>query len=329
MEKQINWGILGAGRIADKFCTALVNTPGNSLVAVASRKEESGKAFASKFKAKRFYNNYLSLVNDPDIDVIYIATPHVFHYEQTLLCLNHNKHVLCEKPMSISFHQTQEMITLAQKNNLFLMEAMWTACMPFMQKIKEVIAMDIIGSIQYVQADFGFSTPFDVDSRLFNKALGGGSILDVGVYPISLATLLLGEPSGIQSFSKLSSTGVDEYANIILQYPNGATTHLFSAITTQTAIEATIIGTKGRIKVDSPWYMATDFTVILNDGTTKPYSFPHLTNGFEYEIVEVMNCLKNRLLQSNLVTHYQTLVVSKIMNDVLKQTGVVYTIPQK
>ena len=324
MEKQINWGILGAGRIAEKFCTALVTAPGNSLYAVASQNEESGKGFAIKFKSIKFYNNYLSLVNDPDIDVVYIATPHVFHYEQTLLCLNHNKHVLCEKPMSISSFQTQEMIKLAQKNNLFLMEAMWTNCMPFITKIKEIIAEDIIGSIQYIQADFGFSTPFDADSRLFNKSLGGGSILDVGVYPISLATLLLGEPSGIQSFSKLSSTGVDEYANIILQYPHGATAHLFSAVTTQTPTEATIIGTKGTIKVNSPWYMATDFTIVLNDGTSKSYSFPHLANGFEYEIMEVMNCLKSGLTQSKLVSHQQTIIVSKIMDKLLNQAGVNY-----
>jgi len=327
MKKQYNWGILGAGRIADKFCTALIDTPRASLYAVASRNLESGKAFANKFKATVYYDNYLDLVSDPNVDVIYIATPHVFHYEQTLLCLNYNKPVLCEKPMSISFQQTQAMISLAQKKNLFLMEAMWTACMPFIQKIKEIIGEGIIGSLQYIQADFGFSTPFDADSRLFNKALGGGSILDVGVYPISLATSLLGEPSSIKSVSALTETKVDAYSNSILQYPNGATAHLFSAVTTETPVEATIIGTQGRIQIDSPWYMATDFTVILNDGTSKSYSFPHQTNGFEYEIIEVMNCLNKGILQSQLVPHQQTLTVSKIMDELLKQAGVDYTIP--
>ena len=324
MKKQYNWGILGAGRIADKFCTALVNTPQATLYAVASRNVETGKAFSNKFNAAVYYDNYIDLVSDPNVDVIYIATPHVFHYEQTLLCLQNNKPVLCEKPMSISFQQTQEMISLAQKNNLFLMEALWTACMPFIKKIKEIIAADIIGSIQYVQADFGFSTPFDASSRLFNKALGGGSILDVGVYPISLATLLLGEPSSIKSVSSLTDTKVDAYSNTILQYPNGETAHLFSAITTETLIEATIIGTKGRIKIDSPWYMATDFSVVLNDSTSKSFSFPHKTNGFEYEIIEVMNCLNNGLLQSPLVSHQQTITVSKIMDELLKQAGVDY-----
>ena len=327
MKKQINWGVLGAGRIADKFCTALVSVPQASLHAVASRGVQKGKAFANKFKASVYYDNYVSLVNDPNIDVIYIATPHPFHYEQALLCLHHNKPVLCEKPMTIRFSQTQELIKLAQKNNLFLMEGMWTACMPFIQKIKEIIAEDVIGSVQYIQADFGFSTPFDAESRLFNKALGGGSILDVGVYPISLATLLLGAPSSVKSFSKLASTGIDEYANIILQYPNNATAHLFSAVTVQTLIEANIIGTKGKIKVESPWYMATDFSVILNDGTSKTYSIPHPTNGLEYEIIEVINCLQNNLTESTLVPHQQTLIVSQIMDELLKQAGVDYTIP--
>jgi len=326
MKKHYNWGILGAGRIADKFCTALVSTSRATLYAVASRNVETGKAFANKFNASVYYNNYLDLVTDPNVDVIYIATPHVFHYEQTLLCLNHNKPVLCEKPMSISFQQTQEMISIAQKNKLFLMEAMWTACMPFIKKIKEIIDENIIGSVQYVQADFGFSTPFDASSRLFNKALGGCSILDVGVYPISLATLLLDEPSSIKSVSSLTDTEVDAYSNVILQYPNGSTAHLFSAVTTETPVEATIIGTKGRIKIDFPWYMATDFSVILNDGTSKSYSFPHQTNGFEYEIIEVMNCLDNGLLQSPLVPFQQTITVSKIMDELLKQAGVDYTI---
>ena len=327
MKKQINWGILGAGRIADKFCTALVSTPRACLYAVASRDIKKGKAFANKFNASVYYDNYLSLVNDPNIDVIYIATPHVFHFEQALLCLQHNKSVLCEKPMTMSFSQTQELIKLAQKNNLFLMEGMWTACMPFIQKIKEIVAEDIIGSVQYVQADFGFSTPFDADSRLFNKALGGGSILDVGVYPISLATLLLGKPSSIKSLSKLAHNGIDEYANIILQYTNDATAQLFSAVTVQTPIEANIIGTKGKIRVDSPWYMATDFIVTLHDGTSKSYSIPHPTNGFEYEIMEVMHCLENNLTESALVPHQQTLIVSQVMDELLKQAGVDYTIP--
>ena len=216
------------------------------------------------------------------------------------------------------------MIAAAAQNNIFLMEGLWTACMPFMEKIKALIEADIIGKPQYVSADFGFAAPKDIDGRLYNKALGGGSVLDVGVYPISLATLILGEPSVIKTISKLSVTGVDEYANVVMQYANGETAHVLSAINFNTPVEAEIIGTKGSIKIENPWFKATDFSVHLNDGTMQNFSMPHLCNGFEHEIKEVMHCLDNGLLQSNKVPHNLTLSVSKIMDEVLRQAGVVY-----
>jgi len=241
-----------------------------------------------------------------------------------MLCLQHKKAVLCEKPMSLSYWQTAEMIAAATKNNLFLMEAMWTGCMPFIDKIISLIKEDVIGQPQYINADFGFLAPPDPKGRLLNKALGGGSIMDIGVYPIFLATLILGKPSIIQSVSKLTETGVDEYANVVLQYTNGGMAHILSTIGLNTAIEAQITGTKGRIKVDNPWFKATDFSLYLNDGRTQRFSMPHLCNGFEYEIKEVMHCLDNGLLQSSKIPHHLTLTVSKAMDEILKQAGVIY-----
>ncbi|MFP5040384.1 Gfo/Idh/MocA family protein [Parasediminibacterium sp. JCM 36343] len=322
--KNYKWGILGAGKIADEFCTALSFTKNATVYAVASRNTVTGKAFAEKFKASIYYNNYFDLVNDNEVDIIYIATPHAFHYEHTMLCLQHKKHVLCEKPMSLSYQQTNEMLKLATENELFLMEGMWTTCMPFIQKIEEIIAAGIIGELQLVQADFGFSIPYSPESRLFNKTLGGGSIMDVGIYPIFLATLLLGEPSAIKSLSKLSKDGIDEYANMIIQYSNGATAHLFSAITVATPIVANVFGTKGTIYIQSPWYKATNFTVVKNDGNTQSFSIPHLCNGFEHEIQEVMCCLDKKLLQSPKMPHQLTLALSKLLEEILKQAGVVY-----
>jgi predicted dehydrogenase len=324
MHKNYRWGILGAGRIAEKFCEAICFVEGSEVYAVASRNIDKAKTYATKYNATSFYNNYNDLVTDENVDIIYIATPHAFHYEQTMLCLQHKKAVLCEKPMSLSHLQTAEMIAAATENNLFLMEAMWTGCMPFIDKILSLIKKDVIGRPQYVDADFGFLAPMDPDGRLFKKALGGGSVMDIGVYPIFLATLILGEPSIIQTVSKLTETGVDEYANVVLQYPNGQTAHVLSTISLNTAIEAEIIGSKGRIKVYNPWFKATDFSVYLNDGTTQSFSMPHLCNGFEYEIKEVMRCLGNGLLQSNQIPHNLTLSVSKIMDEVLRQAGVFY-----
>lgn len=324
MKKNYRWGILGAGKIADKFCEALSYTDGSEVYAVASRDMDNAKKYATKYKAAKWYNNYTDLVKDDSVDIIYIATPHAFHYEQTILCLQHNKAVLCEKPMSLTLQQTTEMIALAAKNNLFLMEAMWTGCMPFIEKILSLIKEDAIGQPQYLTADFGFTAPDDSDSRLFNKALGGGSVMDVGVYPVFLSVLIFGEPSVIKTVSKLTATAVDAHANVIMQYAKGQTAHILSAINFNTAIEAEIIGSKGRIKINNPWFKATEFTLILNDGTTKIFSMPHTGNGFEHEIKEVMHCLDNGLLQSNKVPHQLTLSVSKIMQEILKQAGVIY-----
>ncbi|MEO6732536.1 MAG: Gfo/Idh/MocA family oxidoreductase [Ferruginibacter sp.] len=324
MKKNYRWGILGAGRIADKFCRALHFTEGSEVYAVASRDINNAKKYAEKYSATCFYNGYEELVKDANVDIIYIATPHVFHYEQTMLCLQNNKAVLCEKPMALSYKQSAEMIALATKNKLFLMEGMWTACMPFIEKIQALINDDKIGVPQYVTADFGFAAPADPDGRLFNKALGGGSIADVGIYPLFLTTLILGEPSGIKTVARLTDTGVDEYANVILQYSGGRTAHILSSIKINTPIEALIIGTKGHIKIHNPWFKATEFSLHLNDGTKENFSMPHACNGFEHEVKEVMYCLDNGLLESKKIPHQLTLSVSKIMDELLIQAGVFY-----
>ncbi len=324
MKKNYRWGILGAGRIAEKFCTALSVVEGATVYAVASRDSENAKAYAKKFNASRFYDNYDDLMQDENVDIIYIATPHAFHYEQTMACIKKGKHVLCEKPMALTYNQTAAMINAAKENKVFLMEGMWTACMPFIDKIKQLIDEDVIGKLQYVSADFGFKAPVDLEGRLYNKSLGGGSMMDVGIYPLFLATWLLGEPTLVKAVSKLSITNVDEYTNIILQYPDGQSAHLISSIQFNTAIEAEIIGTKGRIKIKNPWFKATELEVYLADEEVQNFSMPHKSNGFDYEIQEVMSCLDKGLLESEKMPHQLTLLISKIMEDILMQVGVVY-----
>lgn len=324
MTKNYNWGILGAGRIAEKFCTAINATDGATLYAVASRNETTGKDFAKRFNAPVYYNDYTLLMQDENVDVIYIATPHAFHYEQTIACLQHQKPVLCEKPMSLSYAQTKEMIDEAARQQVFFMEGMWTACMPFLNAIKEIIDAGTIGKLKRVSADFGFSAPKDLDGRLYNKLLGGGAMMDVGVYPLFLATILLGEPSVTKSISSLAETGIDEYTNTILQYPGGETAQLLSSIVFNTAIEAEISGTDGTIRIHNPWFKATGFTLKINGGKTEDYDFPHVSNGFDHEINEVMNCLGKGMLQSTKVPHSLSLLVSQITADILKQAGISY-----
>lgn len=324
MSKNFRWGILGAGRIAEKFCTAIIATEGAEVFAVASRDASNAKAFAERFNAARYYDNYEDLMNDPDVDIIYIATPHAFHYNQTIACLQHKKAVLCEKPMSLGFERTKRMIDTAAEHNVFLMEGMWTACMPFIETIKSIIQSGKIGTPQYVAANFGFDAPVEVEGRLYNKKLGGGAMMDVGVYPLFFATLFLGVPSVVKAVSKLAATGIDEYTSIILQYPQGATAQLLSSIVFHTDIEAVITGTKGSIKIKNPWFKATEFIVRLNDGTSEDFNIPHVSNGFEHEVREVMQCLEKGLLQSDKVPHSLSLLVSSITDEILKQSGVVY-----
>jgi len=321
MSKIYRWGILGAGRIADKFCTAINFSAASKVYAVASTNDIKGKQFAEKFQAPIVYNNYQSLVEDENVDVVYIATPHPFHYEQALLCLNTGKPVLCEKPLSMNFHQSNSMIALAQKNQLFLMEAMWTACMPFMHKIKEIIQAGLIGDVQFVQAALCFKAPLDFEDRLYNKALGGGSVLDVGVYVISFATILLGKPQSIKSFKKIAVTDVDETANIILEYANGTQAHLLCSIGMDVPMEASIIGTKGSIEIKDPWFKTESFTLKIENQLEKQFNIPHLCNGFEYEVAEVENCLNQNQIQSNLFSHQLSLTVSEIMDAVLQETN--------
>ncbi len=325
MNKIYRWGILGAGHIAEKFCTALNFTETAEVYAIASRDMDKAAAFASKHRAPIWYDNYEALMKDKNVDIIYIATPHAFHSEQAINCMNHQKPVLCEKPLSLSYQQTKAMIDAANENKVFFMEGMWTACMPFMDKIRQLIKEDVIGAVQYVSADFGFNAPVNLEGRLYNKTLGGGAMMDVGVYPLYLATSLLGVPGQINVISKLSETGVDEYMNIALQYETGATAQLISSIVFQTNIQATIIGKKARINVKSPWFKATDFVVQKNDGSIENFYLPHLSNGFEHEIKEVMDCLDNGLLQSKKVTHALSLSMSKITEAILKEAGVVYS----
>jgi len=322
MKRSYRWGILGAGRIAEKFCTALCFTEGAEVYAIASRDPGRARQYAGQFRATKWYDSYEALVKDDNVDIVYIATPHAFHFEQVMLCLDHHKPVLCEKPMSLNYVQTSAMIVRATEKELFLMEGIWTRFMPFLEKMLDLIRQDAIGIPLYVNADFGFAAPKNAEGRLFNSALGGGAVLDIGVYCIFLSTLLFGQPVAIQSFSQIGETGVDEYANMIMQFNEGTTAHLLASLVFSTALEVEVIGSKGRIKVHCPWYKATEFTLYPPGGQPEVFSFPHACNGFEYEIAEVMQCLDKGFLQSQKMTHALSLSISKTMDAVLLQAGV-------
>ncbi len=324
MAKNWRWGILGAGRIAEKFCTALSTVDHAVVYAIASRDRTNAIAYATRFNAVKFYDNYDHLVNDPDVDIIYIATPHAFHYRRAMQCLLNKKAVLCEKPLTLCASHTKALVETARQQQVFFAEGMWTAFMPFMEKVKSLINEAVIGELKYLSADFAFAAPYDTESRLFNKKLGGGSLMDIGVYPLYLATSLMGKPVNIHTASALTATGVDEFTDVQLQYANGAVARLFSSIAVNTGITAELTGTKGRIKILHPWFKATTVTVELNDGSAQEFSTPHAVNGFEYEIRSVMRCLETGETEPSEMPHALTVSISELADEILASAGVNY-----
>jgi len=298
MNKKTRWGIIGLGKIAHKFASDLQHSQSSILQGVASRSIEKATEFAMKHNAISAYDSYEKLVNDPKIDVIYIATPHTFHFENTLLCLQHNKAVLCEKPLGINSTQVKTMITEATTRNLFLMEAIWTRFMPSIEKVLELLNEKTIGEITSIQADFGFRSEFNSESRLYNKKLAGGSLLDIGIYPIFLSLLTLGIPTAIKAMARMTSTNVDSFCAMLFDYTNGEKAILSSTLETDTPTEAYIHGTKGIIKLHNRFHQPTTITLFKNNEETV-FELPYTGNGYFHEIEEVNTCFQNGRTESS------------------------------
>lgn len=324
MEKSVRWGILGAGRIAQKFASAISFTEGNEVYAVASRERDKASDFAGRYHAVHIYDQYANLAEDPSVDIIYVATPHAFHCEQSIMCLEHKKPVVCEKPMALNYEQVSRMADTARTHQTFLMEGMWSAFMPSIRKMLQLIEEDAIGPVEYVRADFGFNAPYDPEGRLYNLKLGGGSLLDVGIYPLFLATLLMGEPARIHSVAKLAGTGADEYCSMQFQYAGGQIATIFSSITIKTSLTAEIAGPKGRIFLQSPFYKSNELTLELNSGESNRFSFPYEHNGFEYEVREAAQCLRKGYTESSILPLDFSLRMARVMDTVRAQCGIVY-----
>ncbi len=318
----IRWGILGCGAIAAKFAQALRAVSGAELRSVASRDESKAREFANSYGAKKCHLGYEGLASDPDVDVVYVATPHSFHKAHTVLCLNAGKHVLCEKPFAINRQEAQEMVEIAMRKELFLMEAMWTRFLPVTCKVREWLANGIVGDVRMITADFGFRADFDPHSRLFDLNLGGGSLLDVGVYTVAMASMVYKrKPSKIQTASHLGRTGVDEQAAAILQYDRGELALLASAISVETANEARICGTAGTIHIPQFW-RATTATFIADK--KKEIAFPFRANGFEYEIEEVLRCIEKGKTESDIMPISESLSIMETMDAIRAQWGFMY-----
>ncbi len=324
MERVINWGILGPGKIADKFASAFSVTPKARLVAVGSRDGERAKEFAAKFSIPKVHASYEALAADPDVDIVYVATPHSFHHEQTILCLNHKKAVLCEKPLTLNLPSALTMVAAAEANNVFLMEGMWSRFFPAIIKTVELIAKGTIGEVQFIRADFGFVFPFDAESRVYNINLAAGAQLDVGIYPMFLALLILGKPERIQALAQHAPTGIDQTTSVQFLFKNKSMAHIFSSVVVDTAKQAEIIGTMGTIILHAPWYKTQAITVKLNNGTSSHFDFPFEGFGFQYQLQHVTECLLNGLKESPLMSFDFSFLMAEVADSILAQCDVVY-----
>ncbi len=325
MADKIRWGILSTGTIATKFATGLQAVPDAQLLAVGSRSQTSADAFGDQFNVERRYASYEALAQDADIDVIYIGTPHSFHKANTLLCLNHDKAVLCEKPFAINASEAELMIQTAREKGVFLMEAMWSRYLPVMQRVRELLADGVIGDVIQLIADFGFHNTFDPKHRLYDLALGGGALLDIGIYPVSMASMVLGTPNRIQSMAFLGETGVDENAGIILGYANSpALAIITTTMRVQSQRSAIINGTKGRIILPEPWWKTAHFTLDIHGGETTEIAVPITGNGYNYQAVEVGRSLREGLKESDIMSLDETLAVMQTMDTIRAQWRLKY-----
>jgi predicted dehydrogenase len=324
MDHKVNWGIIGCGRIAHSFAKGLKVIPNASLVAAASQTSGKAAAFGKTFNIPKIYDNYQNIVADSEIDVIYIATTHNFHFDQAMLALAHGKHVLCEKAFTINAHQAQKLIERAKQKKLFLMEAMWTRFLPCTIKILELVETKIVGDVVHFQADLCKKFPKDPDDRFFNPNLGGGSLLDLGVYPISFASFIFKNPPlKIMSIAHIGDTGVDEQVSYLFEYDKGETAQLTSSIITVIPPEATIIGTEGYIKVPN-FTRPTKFLIFRDSSTPKTIEVPYQSTGLNYEAMEVMKCLSEGRLESDTLPLTQTLETMKLMDRLRSQWNLKY-----
>ncbi|MBL8134164.1 MAG: Gfo/Idh/MocA family oxidoreductase [Anaerolineae bacterium] len=324
MAEVTRWGILGTGFIAHQFARGLAAADGVKLVAVGSRTAKAAEAFGEEFNVPHRHASYAALAEDPEVDAIYISTPHPFHKSNTLLCLGAGKAVLCEKPFAINRREAEAMVAFAREKQVFLMEAMWTRFTPIMGKVRDLLRDGAIGGVRMINADFGFRTDFNPKSRLFDLDLGGGALLDVGIYPVSLASMILGEPANIVSTAQRGATGSDEQNAMLFSYPGGEIAILYSATRTRTPWEATIMGTEGSIRIHADWWRPHTLTLKRDGAPDETIHLPFKGNGYEYEAEEVGRCLRAGLLESPLLTHAETLAIMGAMDTVRRQWGLVY-----
>lgn len=321
--EKIKWGIIGCGNIAHKFASDLQLVNDAELVAVASRDKAKAKEFQLKHQAAKSYGSYDQLIADKDIDIVYIATPHFSHAKWSIKAMENGKHVLCEKPLAINKKETAAIIQASKKNKKFFMEALWTRFNPSFVAIKKMIADGIIGEIKYIHADFSFKTDKPLNSRVLDLKLGGGAILDIGIYPAFLAYSLLGIPEEISAKSIFHEvTKCDMQTSMIFQYPK-AQAVLYSSFASKSAMTAKISGTEGEIHIPDPWHVPQGFTLIKN-GQKEELDLPTLGIGFSHEIMECHKCIRENRTESKIWSQQNSMDLITILDQIREKVGLKY-----
>ena len=324
-----NWGIIGLGKIARQFADDLRLLPNARLHAVASTSMERAQTFSAEFGATHVFGRYEDIVHCPDLDVVYVATPHPWHCENTLLCLENGLPVLCEKPFAMNMAEARRMVAAARRNRVFLMEALWTKFIPAFEQATQLVEKGEIGKLHTIKADFGFKMPFDPNSRLYNKTLGGGSLLDLGIYPALLALSFFGKPAAedICASATFTATDVDESCAFSFQYPEGRLALGHATLAANTSLGAHLYGTEGTIFLHPRWHHTQKLTVSRYDGrqeTFRDLDIPYIGRGYAYEAAHVMQCLENEMLESETIPLDFTLDLIETLDTIREKVGLVY-----
>jgi predicted dehydrogenase len=313
--RKIRWGIIGLGRIANSFATDLSTIEDAELYAVASRNQEKADEFAKKHGATKAYDSYETLANDPNIDAVYIATPHALHKENALMCLENGIAVLGEKPFAMNAKEVDQMIAKAKEKNVLLMEALWTYFLPHYQYVLKEIKNKVYGNIQKIEADFGFQRPYNTDARLFNKSMGGGSLLDIGIYPIFATLSTLGLPNSIDASATFFENGIDSACNMTFNYGNNVKAYLKSSLLEVLPTQAIFYCEKGTIKIDTQFHAPTTVS-ILNEEKEKVVDFNYNTIGYNYETIHFNKLLREGKTESDIMPFEFSQKLIKTLDDV-------------
>jgi predicted dehydrogenase len=316
----IRWGVVATGGIAAVVTGDLQRLPDAEVLAVSSRDIRRAESFAAAHGIPRAYGDYPSLLDDPDVDVVYVATPHSQHHEVSKAALVAGKHVLCEKPIALEVGHAEELADLARRRGLFLLEGMWTRFNPLIRTLRRLVGEGVIGEVRSVRADFGFAQPYDPEHRLWNPALGGGALYDLGVYPVAFAHMLLGAPESVTAHGRLAANGVDADAGLMLRYPGGAHALLGCSLISPLAVAASVVGTKGRIELPEMFYRPTVMTAHIGD-ESETYGIDLDGEGFTYQLTAVMDGIRAGAVESPEMRHDDTIAVLRTLVSAVDGLG--------